>query len=542
LTRLAIAAPEGATNLSPVSSSITRVTKEGTVEVINILLGSHYKMTMDGILTITSTGDIINDSVTSTSSKLEIAGESNDGLEITKEASFSSFMYFYPKLKIFGHNEIQDDDVGSGPVPVQRMRYVFEDLSTGDKLRIDLEGGDGNAVFTLREVVDSVETDLATLQVPAGETEIHWELRFLEEGVTKLFYRLAGDTDITKLWSGALTARLAECKCTAKLMLDQQATKTVKSDYMFITYPSAAVSYEVPLTTRLVGECVLYDTNNDADEANWSKVRSRDHSFTGECVMENAIIRVWFDKDSPANIKVYGWDPAASGGAGAWVYTCSIIPISVTGDPANILQSLVFERFNNSQIRLTARFGTVDYVITLNRGHPYIGLFSEKYFRIETTKQRFALSVATPATQIQDFNQLKSDDVNRGNPLNLSSPVTTFTFTNDSNVDTGLGLVNDGWYAFYNLTATDCVGWVAPLREVIGLTVSAVSATELDTINWTFASSTIIGIGVLPSTPTALINNIPRPFHVGSQDEYVKWRANESMWTLAQRQSIRKKR
>ena len=38
----------------------------------------------------------------------------------------------------------------------------------------------------------------------------------------------------------------------------------------------------------------------------------------------------------------------------------------------------------------------------------------------------------------------------------------------------------------------------------------------------------VFGIGVLPSFPSNLVSGVPFPFVVGTQDQYVKWPANEA--------------
>ena len=155
MAHLSIAAPSAANNFGPIEQSFERISKDGNIPVMTFLLGSHYNTVMDGEVLISATGNITNDAVTTTGGKLNITGESTDGSTIEKLVTFNSFAYFYPGTKFVGHNEVADADVGSGPVPIQRMEYVFEDLASGDKLIIRLEGEDGNAKLKLVEEIEA---------------------------------------------------------------------------------------------------------------------------------------------------------------------------------------------------------------------------------------------------------------------------------------------------------------------------------------------------------------------------------------------------
>ena len=103
--------------------------------------------------------------------------------------------------------------------------------------------------------------------------------------------------------------------------------------------------------------------------------------------------------------------------------------------------------------------------------------------------------------------------------------------------------LDDNWISVFNENAaSDVVGFFACSKRPIGLVVKANSATELDYLEITNDVKGEYCIGVLPSAPTTKISGIPKPFHIGTKDEYVKWRASESLFNIAQRSFVRKKR
>ncbi len=541
MTHINLAAPPTATGFNPVSSSILRASKDGCLNIVNVLTGSHYTMTHAGILTTTCSGPIACDTVTITCSKIESALRSTcSGTCAVKTSSFTSFMYFFPKVKIIGHLEVQCACVGGGPVPVQSAQYKFEDLSTTDSVQFTLAGGCGNAVFKMEETVACVTSTIVTYCLPACEKEVVFDFTFKCEGQDKLSRMLKCDAGKTQISTTSLTADIAEVKVSFNATTDQTSVKTLKSDYILLVYPSMFAGYDVCLTERLEGEVKIWDTNNTCTEACWTRIRSGDAPRKGEMVVENGLIRTRISEGSAPRLQIFGWDNQVCGN---WISTHDVMPINSGGSVSNVVQDIVITKLNPAQVKLNVRFGIVDYALKMARGNPFITLMSNStQFKVETSKERFALSTGTPATQIQNYNQLKSDDACRGNPLNLCPPVTTTTFTDDCNVNTGLNLRDDNWYAFYNITCCETAGWVADLLEPTGLTVAATTACALDEIIWTYPRKTVMGTGVINADTVTQVNCIPLIFHVGTPDTYVKWRANESIWTFSERQFLRKRR
>ncbi len=268
MAHLSLSPPVGSDTFTPIDKSYERTTKAGIVPVINFLLGSHYNVRIGGEISVTSLGNITNDTLKAISGKLEIAAESTDGTEVEKIGTYTSFMYFYPGVKIVGQSEIQDDAVGSGPIPVQRLRYVFEDLASTDQIIVDFQGGDVNAQLVLREKVGGVTTDLVTQEITAGVKNVFWEIDFLEDGVTKFHFKEPSGTK-TRIFNGTLDANIAEAKCTVKNILDQQLTKTLKTDFLWIFYPNVPVGYNIPiLSNKTLGRIRIFDQNNTETETN----------------------------------------------------------------------------------------------------------------------------------------------------------------------------------------------------------------------------------------------------------------------------------
>ena len=51
----------------------------------------------------------------------------------------------------------------------------------------------------------------------------------------------------------------------------------------------------------------------------------------------------------------------------------------------------------------------------------------------------------------------------------------------------------------------------------------------------------IIGVSILPTFPINLVGGVPFPFIVGTQDTYVKWRANEAILSFRELESFKKR-
>jgi hypothetical protein len=538
MAHISVSPPSNATTFSPLAKAFNRITKDGSVPVMNFLLGSHYNSDIGNEMTFDSTGQITNDSIDTVSGKIEIAAESIDGTAVTKSSTFSPFMFFYQGTKIVGHMELQDATVTTGDYEI--LRYEFTDLATNDKLQIDLEAGitgtsDPQVVF--REIVGGSANVLSTTVLTTATKEINFQLDFLDEGISKFYVKdKTASGAKTRVFSGNIAADIGECSLGLINLTDIQSTKTLKSDFIWLFYPKVHVTYDVELTDRLNGRCRVWDTENEVAEADWQEVFSADHKFVGERVVENGLIRLWF-KSTPG-MEVYNWDGVV------WALTGEVRPKTTQGDLATTLHDVLFDRFSNPQMKMTVKYGIVDHVVDLRRGGPYCRIAAtSKSFRIDTTKERVIVPVKTTASQIPDFNQLNSDDANRGNPLNLSPTVNPFTFTNDSDTTTGLLLLNDNYMCWYDTaTPSDSLGFIGFMERPIGCEITATDSTTLSHITWDFTNLAVVCVGTLTGNTSTTISGIITPVAIGSADTYVKYRANEGVWSFTQRMSLRKKR
>ena len=89
----------------------------------------------------------------------------------------------------------------------------------------------------------------------------------------------------------------------------------------------------------------------------WQSVFARDHEFTGGVVFENGRLRVTIDEptaaDPSATLDAERWDPAASGGDGAW--TAVDLPSYADGDIATDWQPVDVDLTHIGQPRVAAQ-------------------------------------------------------------------------------------------------------------------------------------------------------------------------------------------
>ena len=546
MTRINIAPSGGASALNPVSNLISRVTKDGSIDIISLFVGSHFNESLDGLFTYVDEGNFTSAANAHPTGKVSITTESTDGSLVKRIGTVNTFTYFYQRARFMGNLEIQNAQVGESAPDIkyiQRARYLFEDLSTSDQIIVDLESGNSVAntppELLLKEVVDGVESILATEELPVGTLSVDWEIHYLDEGVTKLFYKTSS-TVKQRIFKGDLSVDMAEAKIQLQVETNQQTPITIKSEFIWIFYPAIFLGFKTgsPLDISK-GRIKVFDTQGvTSPESDWYPVNSGDHNFTGETVVENGLIRLWFK--STALIEVYGWNVTNT----QWEKVGEIQPVDDSGQLAGSVTGILFEKYNKSYVRINANFGVTNYKITLRRGNPHARIvLGQKVFRFDTIKERMALHVATNATDIPDFNVLNSDDASRGNPLNLAAPVTTFTFTDDATAATGLDLIDDNWFAFYDTgVSAEMVGIVAFATLPNSMSLTATSSTVLDYADWGFFGNTIATVGILETDITVVQSGIPKAFKSGDDDTYVKWRANESVMSYDATPFVRKRR
>ena len=118
----------------------------------------------------------------------------------------------------------------SGGTVIHSGTYVFEDLATQDKLTVEYAAGTSAPTISFKQTKDGAESTLASFTAGASDVNMNWEIRFLDEGVTKFYYKTASGTK-TKLFAGDVTADLAECKVTYQYKTNESTARTIKSDF-----------------------------------------------------------------------------------------------------------------------------------------------------------------------------------------------------------------------------------------------------------------------------------------------------------------------
>ena len=101
--------------------------------------------------------------------------------------------------------------------------------------------------------------------------------------------------------------------------------------------------------------------------------------------------------------------------------------------------------------------------------------------------------------------------------------------------------MHDNWFGFYNTGALDeTVGWMSNIIKPTTIQIDDLT-TKLE-YEFTYGvAGGIYALGVMPSFPSSLVGDIPFPFVVGSQDKYVKWRANEAVLAFREAESIKRR-
>jgi hypothetical protein len=621
MTRIELGTGIGSENFTPTDFSYQRETSDGQIPIINYLIGSHFNENLDGLFTLSDTGSPTSSSIANTGGKLNIQLDPNGDVLSTKRATHSTFSYLWPKTRINSNLELATEQVAEITPNVaytQTARTVFEDLSNGDQIILELHSGNNgtgsgpatNAWFSISEKVNTVITELKRVDLPSGELSIDWQLRFIEEGVSKLFYK-NNVADSILLWKGDFNADIAECKVFHEFESNDGTNRTIKFDFLWILYKSIFVGFDISAANKVLGCVCVFDTDGTEVEADWNRVFSKDHEFVGDRVIQNGLIRLRI-KDTP-EMEVWGWQTFDTP---AWVLLGSLIPKNNSNIKATNLVDVIIRKFNDSLVILDVNYGLVTHTYRLAKGMAYVRCNTRsKMFDFKTTKERFALSSDDETTNLLKYNQLHSDDAERGNPLrnytitniSVANPTeittsvphdfttgnivrvqntnstpnadgnrvvtvtgpTTFTtplnvtgsgnagdidlwentiadnpaiFTFDQTANTGLGKVDDVWYAFYNPTADDVVGWIGSFLRPNALEVEATSITELKEARFGFDKEILIAIGQINSKPLTKTNGKPKMFFPGVEDEYVKWKANAAIFAFDQNPFMRKRR
>lgn len=645
MTRLTFAVAGDPLTFRPVTSSIVRQSKDGPVNVVIMLFGTHYNVHMGGILQQNIKGDIdentasmlVNNGFLELKAELETAGVTIAELIGT----FSSFMYFYPGLKIEGHLKLSETTHAT-PVPVFEGQYRFKDLLSEDELQFVLSRGENNLTFKLVEIVDGVSNDLFTEALAGGVTEVYFEFVFLERGKSKLyFFSDYGTQNQTKTrkWIGDTDAKVGECNVTIRHLNAEEDLKTVSSDLILLKYPEIFLKFDREDDQLFVGRIKMWDDNNDPVEDNWSRVRSRDHKFVGNRVIENGMIRVIIKTTDPI-MEIWGWNFNT---INQWEKSMTILLDSDNDVKPLKIQNVVFEFFNDAQVKVEFNFGTSIYSFLMTRGDPYITVLNKQKTKLkfESDKNRFVgdfkdqhngytlkntaesgnpitkkASGTATCTSVVAGNTITingvqytavtgakadntefsvdggdnacaadlADSINNDVRVGTDEPDITVDATVNNNVVTieaaaggisgnnitlaqtggnitlsggvltggaatgGSGtesltnfLMNDNWVSVYNHdVSNEIVGWISNMFKPTQIDITELGGKVQYVLTYPIKGG-VFGVGVLPSFPSNQVGGVPFPFVVGTQDKYVKWRANEALLAFKEVETFKRR-
>ena len=527
MTQLTIANAGDNKTLSPISPSIIRKSKDGDINISHLLLGTHFNINMDGILSTSTKGDISSNSLSVSSSKLDLASKTNGTTIAEYIASFNTTMYFYPGIKIKGHLELDESSSTVDPLPKYFVDYRCVDLVSGNELVFSLHRTANNVKFQLLQIIGdtTITTSLSTLVTNAKEIE--FEFRYLENGKSAIYivtYESSGKQNFLRVWKGDLKVNMNECVIKAQLQNEATTVKHLKSDYLFIRYPVVYLTYDVDNEDIYKGQIIIYDDNNSSNPDNWVRIISRDYKFKGNRVIENGITRMIIKTNNPM-IELWGWNYKLT--TPMWEKFCDIIPLNNDKVKSSYIQNLVIENFTINQVKLKINFGNTIYEVTMTRGCPYINITDRysKFFNIVTSKNRFT----------GDFTSDNNYDIDsaktKGHPSIRSE--TSETISSPT--------MNDNWWSWYtNNGVNEMLGWLVNLLYPNKVVVTDRN-DKLDILLEYSQSANIYGVGCLIGDPNSVINNKPQPFINNIADEYVKYRANEGLWSFKQSNFIRRR-
>ena len=313
MTRLNLAVTGDPLTFRPVSSSIVRKSKDGDVSVVILLFGTHYNISMSGILQQNQNNHIDTNTakILTIDGKLNIIGKqkntSSEDAHIY--GSFGSFMYFYKGTGIEAHLEL---DEGSHILPVPKLEgyYEFSDLLSEDKLIFKLIRNQNDVKFSFIEEVDGTETELFGETLETDIKDIWFEFKYLENGKSKLYTFTNHDLKTatkTRKWLGNIKAKIGECRVSSNLVNGEKVDHKFISDAIFIKYPEIYLNFDRTSTERFVGQIKMFDDLNEVVENKWKQIRSRDHKFIGNRIIENGMIRIIIKTNNPV-IEIWGWN------------------------------------------------------------------------------------------------------------------------------------------------------------------------------------------------------------------------------------------
>lgn len=322
-----VALPVGASGIDPALDTFTRTGIDGAEVIMPIFGGDNFVgevlagkwiKNSDGVI-VTPVSKIVSNEL-SVSGKAAVAGNYD-----------WSWLYCKSMMPLLTDTSLITQLTAPAAVTAGRTVYFMFYLSAtypsadpqdeNDWLRIEVRNTDGTYQWRVKKRVSGgAPTDVIALTVTTnpncviklvfhdGHTHI-----YVDDGETGTFTEHASSPF-------ELGLGFTEAYPCYSLQTDDSTTRTATSDYVTVSYPSLEVKYELAAANECLGACRCFDTMGSADEADWLQVYDIDHTFTGDCVIQNGLIRLFCDNLISAGVSLY------LNVSGSWVYASYLAP------------------------------------------------------------------------------------------------------------------------------------------------------------------------------------------------------------------------
>ena len=161
----------------------------------------------------------------------------------------------------------------------------------------------------------------------------------------------------------------------ALMVETQEATfRTMISDGITVSIPDFSVGYDQDAADYGKGDVQVFDTMGSATESDWRRVYNEQHDFTGDCVIQNSLIRMVIDEGASTGVEFHWWNGSAwaeefNEFAFEFASTFLANPYLLSIDTLNRDEVLLKFRFSPSAVKYPAVYG--DVWMLVKRGKYY---------------------------------------------------------------------------------------------------------------------------------------------------------------------------
>ncbi len=312
--------PVGAKNISPALSTITRSSKDGSIPVVRLfdgdnfvgeVLEGHWKWGGD----IPFSNRIISGTLTM-AANAQFAGTPR-----TSWLNCTSGIYIQQDSYIDVHLEVQTVSPANPfyfSFYLRREQGVTTEPGSDDdflELRIIRTATPNTQIQIVKSVNNSETTIYAAATITNDEGTFRVKFRPDDEEMDIYFHDGAGavveGTDELTLIDDTLDLSFEVGAPCYEFSNEATASYTGYSDSVDAYHPDFIVSYELDPSAVGDGDVKIWDTMDSVTEADWHRVYAENHDFTGDCVMENGLIRLMVDDSVIDGLKLYFWNGAS---------------------------------------------------------------------------------------------------------------------------------------------------------------------------------------------------------------------------------------